>query len=118
MLMIKHAFLILLLLFAYPCLSFSQKLFGESVITPRMRVIMDNDFGGDPDGLFALTHLLLSPSIDVRAIIGSHLNANDGFDGSKVQAEHAADKAKELMKVMNINRNIPIITGSNTAMAN
>ena len=57
-----------------------------SIITPRMRVIVDNDFGGDPDGLFQLAHLLLSPSVDVRAIIGSHLNAADGFDNSKTQA--------------------------------
>jgi hypothetical protein len=57
-----------------------------------MRVIVDNDFGGDPDGLFQLAHLLLSPSVDVRAIIGSHLNAADGFDKSKTQAENAAKK--------------------------
>src|SRR5438309_4227793 len=118
MLMIKHAFLILLLLFAYPCLSYSQKLFGESVITPRMRVILDNDFSGDPDGLFALTHLLLSPSVEIRAIIGSHLRADDGFDNSKIQARHAADKASELMYTMSINRNIPVIAGSDAAMPN
>ncbi len=116
--MIKHPFLILLLLFAYPSLSFSQKLLGESVITPRMRVIMDNDFSGDPDGLFALTHLLLSPSVEIRAIIGSHLRADDGFDNSKIQAQHAADKANELMYTMSINRNIPVIAGSNAAMPN
>ncbi len=115
--MTKHILLSLLFIVPFSFV-FSQKLAGKNIITPRMRIIMDNDFSGDPDGLFALTHLLLSPSVDVRAIIGSHLNANDGFDNSKIQAEHAAAKARELMKVMNINRNIPVIAGSDTAMPN
>src|SRR4051812_6746530 len=115
--MLKHTFLSLLLSAVFS-LSFSQKLIGENIITPRMRVIVDNDFSGDPDGLFALTHLLLSPSVEVRGIIGSHLRADDGFDNSKIQAQHAADKARELMQALDINRNIPVIAGSNTAMLN
>ncbi|WP_245826195.1 nucleoside hydrolase [Spirosoma rigui] len=83
-----------------------------------MRVIVDNDFSGDPDGLFQLAHLLLSPSVDVRAIIGSHLNVNDGFDGSKTQADNAARKAKELIQVMGVGKTIPILAGSNTALVN
>jgi len=31
-------------------------IFAEDVVKPRMRVIIDNDFGGDPDGLFQLVH--------------------------------------------------------------
>jgi inosine-uridine nucleoside N-ribohydrolase len=89
-----------------------------NIITPRMRVIVDNDFGGDPDGLFQLTHILLSPSVDVRAIIGSHLNSADGFDKSKTQAENAAKKARELIQTMGIKNSIPVIAGSNTAMQN
>jgi hypothetical protein len=44
-----------------------------------MRVIVDNDFSGDPDGLFQMAHLLLSPSVDIRGIIGSHLSVKDGL---------------------------------------
>ena len=62
-----------------------------------MRVIVDNDFAGDPDGLFMLTHILLSPSVEVRAIIGSHLNELDGFDHSTKQADNAAKKANEVL---------------------
>ena len=58
----------------------AQQIFDTAILKPRIRVIIDNDFGGDPDGLFQLTHAMLSPSIEVRAVIGSHLNANDGFD--------------------------------------
>ena len=83
-----------------------------------MRVIIDNDFSGDPDGMFQLTHLLLSPSVEVRGVVGSHLAAGDGFDPSKRQAQNAAKKAKELLQLMNLTINIPVFAGSNTAMAN
>ena len=116
--MIRKASFIFLLLSGYSFSAFSQKIIGETTVTARMRVIVDNDFGGDPDGLFQLTHLLLSPSVEIRAIIGSHLKAGDGFDNSKTQAENAANKAKELLQVMDFKKNIPIIAGSNTAMPN
>jgi inosine-uridine nucleoside N-ribohydrolase len=103
------------LAFALPLFSICQT---SAPITPRMRVIIDNDFGGDPDGLFALTQLLLSPSVEVRAIIGSHLNAKDGFDPSKTQADNAVKKANELLAVMKMSGKIPVITGSNTGMVN
>jgi hypothetical protein len=35
-------------------------------MTPRLRVIIDNDFAGDPDGLLQLAHHLLSPGGDPR----------------------------------------------------
>ena len=66
--MIRKASFIFLLLSGYSFSAFSQKIIGETTVTARMRVIVDNDFGGDPDGLFQLTHLLLSPSVEIRAI--------------------------------------------------
>ena len=60
---------------------------------PRYRVISDNDYSGDPDGLFQLVHALLSPSLDVRAVIGSHLAVGDGFDPSTQQAANAVRRA-------------------------
>ena len=91
---------------------------GLAGVQPRMRVIVDNDFSGDPDGLFQLAHFLMSPSVEIRAIIGSHLRVNDGFDPSKAQAENAAKKAREVLTVMNITQNIPVFAGSNVAMVN
>lgn len=85
-------------------------------ITPRTRVIIDNDLSGDPDGLFQVAHALMSPSAEIRAIIGSHLSVNDGFDPSKKQAENAAAKARELIGVMGTA--VPVFAGSNTAMPN
>ena len=46
---------------------------------PRFRVIIDNDFAGDPDGLVQLAHHLLSASCDIRAVISSHLKPEDSF---------------------------------------
>ncbi|GAA4320166.1 hypothetical protein GCM10023149_19290 [Mucilaginibacter gynuensis] len=115
----KFIVMVSLLLLADTTIAFSQKQTKpESAITPRMRVIVDNDFSGDPDGLFQLAHLLLSPSVEVRAIIGSHLKVGDGFDNSTTQADNAAKKATELLKVMKLDGRIPVIAGSNTAMAN
>lgn len=108
----------LLLLFVFPCVSRGQSTAANKLISPRIRVIIDNDFGGDPDGLFALTHLVLSPSVEVRGIIGSHLNANDGFDKSKTQADNAAKKATELLTVLKLKDRFPVTTGSNTGMIN
>lgn len=36
------------------------------IVKPRLRVIVDNDFSGDPDGLFQLAHQLLSHSVEVK----------------------------------------------------
>jgi len=72
---------------------FAQKnaasIFSDSLVKPRMRVIIDNDFGGDPDGLFELVQHILSPSVEIRGIIGSHLKPGDGFDPSKETAANA-----------------------------
>lgn len=111
-------FRFLLLLLAVPAITAGQGLGAQSIVASRIRVIVDNDFSGDPDGLFQLAHLLLSPSVDVRAIIGSHLRVGDGFDNSTMQADNAVKKAQELVQTMGLKITIPIIAGSNTAMPN
>src|SRR5437763_1443934 len=116
--MIHNTWLLVIFLLAFSKCSLGQKIIGSNTVTPRMRVIVDNDFSGDPDGLFQLTHLLLSPSVEIRAIIGSHLKAGDGFDPSKTQAENAANKARFLLRLMDLNTDIPVIAGSNSAMLN
>jgi inosine-uridine nucleoside N-ribohydrolase len=46
-------------------------------VEARFRVISDNDYSGDPDGLVQLAQHLLSPSVDLRAIVGSMLASYD-----------------------------------------
>ena len=38
------------------------------MVTPRWRVIVDNDFAGDPDGLVSLAHVLLTDDVQVELI--------------------------------------------------
>jgi len=95
-----------------------SSIFPEDVVKPRMRIIIDNDFGGDPDGLFQLVHHLLSPSVDIRAIIGSHLKAGDGFDRSNQTATNAKKKIEEVLSIMNLARTFSVYQGSNSALEN
>lgn len=104
------------LVFVFATTFAQSRLFDSNLVKPRMRVIIDNDFSGDPDGLFQLAHHLLSPSVEVRGIIGSHLRVGDGFDPSKTQAENAAKKVKELLNVMKLGNTVPVFAGSNVAM--
>lgn len=80
----------------------------------RYRVIIDNDFSGDPDDLFQLAHHVLSPSIEIPFVIGSHLAPGDHFDPSDRQAENAAGVARGLLALLG--SEIEVHTGSNTAM--
>ncbi len=73
---------------------------------PQARVIVDNDFAGDPDGLFQLAHHLLCSSVDIPLIVGSHLPVQFGGPAS---ASAAAAKARDLLKVMQLDdRHRPI----------
>jgi inosine-uridine nucleoside N-ribohydrolase len=64
---------------------------------PRMRVIIDNDFAGDPDGLLQLAHHLLSPSVDIRAVTGSAVRPDDPFDPSGRSADRARERVLEVL---------------------
>jgi inosine-uridine nucleoside N-ribohydrolase len=117
----KIFFLLALIFFMRIDLSAQQKrgtLFPDSLVKPRMRVIIDNDFGGDPDGLFQLVHHLLSPSVEIRAIIGSHLKPGDFWDSSKETATHARNKVEEVLRIMNLDKTYPILQGSNFPLEN
>lgn len=80
------------------------------LVSPRARVIIDNDFSGDPDDLFQTAHHLLCPSVEIAFIIGSHLSVGDPWDPSTTQASNAAAKVNELLGVMG--RSVPVLTGS------
>lgn len=96
----------------------TYSIFDESTIKPRLRVIIDNDFGGDPDGLFQLVHHLLSPSVEIRGIIGSHLKPGDFFDKSNVTATNATKKIQEVLGIMKLGKTFPVFQGSNVGLEN
>lgn len=76
---------------------------------PRMRVIVDNDFGGDPDGLFQLAQQVLSPSAEIRAIVGSH--HYDDFFGNLGTSAFACQMTRELLGVMRCD-SLPVFVGA------
>jgi purine nucleosidase len=86
------------------------------LVSPRARVIIDNDFSGDPDDLFQTAHHLLCPSVEIPFIIGSHLSVGDPWDPSTTQATNAAAKANELLGVMGMSGKVPVLTGSELAI--
>jgi purine nucleosidase len=61
----------------------------------RCRVVVDNDFAGDPDGLVGLAHHLLSPTNRVTAVTSSFLNPR--FAESTTTADEGARLASELV---------------------
>ena len=84
----------------------------------RMRVVIDNDFAGDPDGLFALAQLMRSPSVDVRAIIGSHLHESENWTAKgKPSATTAVANVHALLEKMQLSVACTIAEGSNVALA-
>ncbi|WP_237709098.1 nucleoside hydrolase [Sphingomonas elodea] len=82
---------------------------------PRRRVIIDNDFSGDPDGLFQLAHHLASPATEVSLIIGSHIHVGDFLDRSSTQAENAVRAVREMMGHMRLPRQPEVLAGRNAA---
>ncbi len=83
----------------------------------QMRLIIDNDFGGDPDGMFQLVHHLLSPSVDIRAIIGSHLRPGDYFDSSGTTATNARKHIETILEMMDMKGKYPVYEGSNIGLS-
>lgn len=85
--------------------------------SPRIRVISDNDYAGDPDGLIQLAHLLLSPSADVRAIIGSHLRKDVPWPVAEYPATEAAQFSSELLSLAGLTYTVPVFAGAETGMS-
>jgi purine nucleosidase len=70
---------------------------------PRCRVIADNDFAGDPDDLWQLAHHLLSPSVEIRAVVSSRLNTDvQGDQPVSTTATDGCAKVRELFSVMGL----------------
>lgn len=85
---------------------------------PRFRVIIDNDFAGDPDGLVQLAHHLLSASCDIRAVISSHLKPEDTFwNPFENSALEGARLANEVIELCGKTGRVPVLLGSALPMA-
>ncbi|MGJ5641289.1 nucleoside hydrolase [Formosa sp. S-31] len=109
---IKAIFLFLLLIFTVWS---HQAQINPDIIQPRSRVIIDNDFGGDPDGLFQLAHHILSPAVEIKGIIGS-IQYSNGFYGYPGNAEYSTERAKALLAVMGFHDKLSVYQGADTAL--
>ena len=83
----------------------------------RYRVICDNDYAGDPDGLFQLAHHALSPSIDLVAVISSHLAVGDPFDPGNASAAHGAATARRVLALAR-RSGVTVLAGGESPLAN
>lgn len=77
---------------------------GQDRLPPsRLRVILDNDYAGDADGLYQLVHHLLSPTVDLPVVIGSHLPPGDTTTtGGAGSAAAACDAVRDLFARMGL----------------
>ena len=88
------------------------KLWPIEEIKPRHRVITDNDYSGDPDGLVQLAHHLLSPDVEIRAVLGTHLREGDAWNGPGDTAAYAVEAAQKIVDLCGLNGKVPVIKGS------
>lgn len=88
----------------------------ERPAAPRSRVIVDNDFAGDPDDLYQIVHHLLSPSVEVRGIVCSHLRPGDPFYPGDDSADEARRVVERLADIMRLDVSGLLYTGSNAGL--
>ena len=84
-------------------------------VKPRFRVLIDNDFGGDPDGLVQLAHHLLSPTVEIPGIIVSHLRKDDTWAKGTDGIDWGVQYVSELMQLTG-RSNIPVFRGASDPM--
>ncbi len=85
--------------------------------SPRslVRVISDNDYCGDPDGLVQLAHHLLCTNIEVRAVIGSQVAPIDPAFSSRSADESVAAAAR--VAALADRADVVILAGANEPLA-
>ena len=83
----------------------------------KVKVLIDNDFCGDPDGLYALAQQALCPSTDIVGIVGGHLSASGGFTDRKDQATESVEKASALLESMGMKGKYSVVEGAQTGLA-
>lgn len=87
-----------------------------SSIKPRYRVITDNDYSGDPDGLVQLAHELLSPSTETVAVIGTHLRMGDPWIRTDDTAAEAVAAAEKIVELCGLTGKVPVLKGAVPSM--
>lgn len=88
---------------------------------PLARIIVDNDFAGDPDGLLALAYQLLSPTSRTVLVTTSALDENLAKLAGSVPlgrtAAFGADLARETLRRCGLGASRPVIAGAESVGA-
>ena len=71
-------------------------------VRPRTRVIIDNDFAGDPDDLFQLAHHLLVEGTEVRGVVVSRLDESNGWNLTGIPVTTGRENVEALLGVMGV----------------
>lgn len=84
----------------------------------RVRVIIDNDFSGDPDGLVAMAHQLLSPRSRTVLAVSSFLSPEFTVPGvvPGQTARQGRDKSAELIRRLKV-ASPPVVAGAEGPLA-
>ncbi len=85
---------------------------GRSIPQQKLaRIIVDNDFAGDPDGLVALAHQLLSPTTQVTLVTSLPLNRR--FESPALAGRSAAAGAEFARHLLGLvhQPSIPVLAG-------
>ena len=90
----------------------SGEAWSADLIAARYRVITDNDYSGDPDGLVQLAQELLSPSTETVAIIGTHLRLGDPWAKSDDTAAEAVAAAERVVELCGLAGSVPVLKGA------
>lgn len=101
---------------AAAALPFSEHAFAAAS-KPVRRVIIDNDFGGDPDGLFMLAHFALCRSVAISLVVGSHYRDFGEADRVPNKGQVSAKKAEELLRLPPHGQRPSVIAGPDQPMA-
>jgi purine nucleosidase len=84
---------------------------------PQSRIIIDNDFAGDPDGAIQLVHHLLSPTVQIRAVIASHLGAGPSGGADRDGSADAVAVVHHLFTLMGLASTDIIVQGAAHALS-
>lgn len=88
-----------------------QDSWPKNKVLPRVRVISDNDYAGDPDGLVQLAHQALSPSATLTHVLAT-AHAPFVDIGTDDLCSASAAKAREVLALTGF-ENVPVSVGSN-----